>query len=289
MEVQPLRYYPQGTVAAHVLGYLTRSEESAQDELSYYNYRLPDFRGVSGIERSFDEKLSGRAGAKSVLVNNLGYRQTETILAPVEPGHDVTLTIDADIQRVAERALASAVSIKPARGGAAVLDVNTGEIIALASAPAYDPNRFVPRISVEDWADYNNTNGRPLLHRAIYGGHHPGSTFKIFVALTALEAGVLNPDEIYHSEGRIMVGRRLIKDTAGAGDFDFKVRVAAMDFRDPWTKASLMARESLNSNSVFAAAIATPLVVGSVFESRATTGAASVKSGNFPSSYPVPV
>jgi penicillin-binding protein 2 len=223
MEVQPLRFYPQGTVAAHVLGYLTRSEESAQDELSYYNYRLPDFRGVSGIERSFDEKLSGRAGAKSVLVNNLGYRQTETVLSPVEAGHDVTLTIDAEIQRVAERALASAVTrANPVRGGAAVLDVNSGEIIALASVPSYDPNRFVPRISTDDWAEYNNTNGRPLLHRAVYGGHHPGSTFKIFVALSALESGVLNPDEIFHSDGHIMVGTRRVDDTAGAGDFNFR-------------------------------------------------------------------
>lgn len=223
MEVQPLRFYPQGTVAAHVLGYLTRSEESAVEELSFYNYRLPDFRGISGIERSFDEKLSGRAGVKSVLVNNLGYRQTETVLSPVEAGHDVTLTIDAEIQRVAERALAATTAARPpVRGGAVVLDVNTGEIIALASVPAYDPNRFVPRISQEDWEDYNNTNGRPMLHRAVYGGHHPGSTFKIFVALSALEAGLLNPTDIFHSEGRSMVGRRVIDDTAGAGDFDFR-------------------------------------------------------------------
>jgi penicillin-binding protein 2 len=222
MEVQPLRYYPQSNVAAHVLGYLTRSEESAQDELSYYNYRLPDFRGVSGIERAFDEKLSGRAGAKSVLVNNLGYRQTETVLSPVEVGHDVTLTIDAEIQRVAERALASAAARPPVRGGAAVLDVHTGEIIALASVPAFDPNRFVPRINQEDWDTYNNTNGRPLLHRAVYGGHHPGSTFKIFVALSALEAGLMNPNEIFRSDGHIMVGTRRIDDTAGAGEFDFR-------------------------------------------------------------------
>jgi penicillin-binding protein 2 len=222
MEVQPLRVYPQGSLAAHVLGYLTRSEESAQDELSYYNYRLPDFRGVSGIERSFDEKLSGRAGAKSVLVNNLGYRQAETILSPVEAGHDVTLTIDAEIQRVAERALGAAGARPPMRGGAAVLDVNTGEIIALASVPSYDPNDFVPSITPEHWAEYNNTNGRPLLHRAVYGGHHPGSTFKIFVGLAALEAGVLNPADIFRSDGYIFVGSRRIEDTAGPGEFDFR-------------------------------------------------------------------
>jgi hypothetical protein len=89
---------------------------------------LPDYRGLAGIESSFDEALRGKAGAKSVLVDNLGYRQSETVLTPIEPGKNVTLTIDATIQAVAEKELANAPgAARPTRGAAVVLDVRTGE------------------------------------------------------------------------------------------------------------------------------------------------------------------
>ena len=224
MEIQALRVYPQGALAAHVVGYLRRSDESSEDELSCYNYRLPDFRGVSGIESALDEQLRGKAGGKSVLVNNLGYRQSETVWSPIEPGKHVTLTIDGSIQRATEQALQTATVQKPVRGAAVVLDCRTGEILAMASAPAFDPNKWVPGITTEDFRRYNDTNLTPMLNRTIYGGYPPGSTFKIVVALAALDAGLLNPRDVYRSEGYFKLpGRhRSIGDTAGAGDFDFK-------------------------------------------------------------------
>lgn len=225
MDIQPLRVYPHSNLAAHVVGYLRRSDESTEDELSFYNYRLPDFRGVSGIESGLDEELRGRAGGKSVLVNNLGYRQSETVWSPIEPGKHVTLTIDAGVQRAMEQALRNAPYITrgPARAAAVALDCRTGEILAMASAPTFDPNEWIPGITPEVFRTYNDTNTTPMLNRAIYGGFPPGSTFKIVVALAALEAG-LNPSEIYHSEGFMRVpGRsRTIGDTAGAGNFDFR-------------------------------------------------------------------
>ena len=223
MDIQPLRVYPQSNVAAHVVGYLRRSIESNEDELSFYDYRLPDFRGVSGIESGLDEELRGRAGGKSVLVNNLGYRQSETVWSPIEPGKHVTLTIDTTIQRATEQALRLANAEGPIRAAAVVLDCRNGEIIAMASAPTFNPNKWVPGITPEDFRIYNDTNSTPMLNRAIYGGFTPGSTFKIMVAIAALEAG-LNPNEIYHSEGLIRVsGRhRPIGDTAGPGNFDFR-------------------------------------------------------------------
>jgi penicillin-binding protein 2 len=220
MEIQPMRIYPQGTLAAHVLGYLKRSEESSEDELSFYNYRLPDYRGQSAVEYSFDEELRGKAGSKSVLVNNLGYRQSETVWSAVEAGKNVTLTIDAEIQRVAETELGKATA-KPVRGAVVVLDTRTGEIIAMASAPTFDPNSWIPRLPQAVFDTYTNKEVAPLLNRAVYTGFPPGSTFKTVVALAALEARALNPEDIYHSLGYYPLGKG-IKDTAVAGDYNFK-------------------------------------------------------------------
>ena len=225
MDIQPLRIYPHTNLAAHLLGYLVQFKESAEDELSFYNYRLPDYRGLDGIEASFDAELRGKAGAKSVLVNNLGYRQGETVLSPIEAGKNVTLTIDADIQRAAERALKEAQAKQnPVRGAIAVMDVRTGEIIAMASSPTHDPNAWIPKMSWEHYLSNNYTNEdiAPLRNRAINGNYHPGSIFKTVVALAGLESGLIDPAKEYRSLGYFMLGRRQIDDTAGPGDFNFK-------------------------------------------------------------------
>ncbi|HTD66837.1 MAG TPA: penicillin-binding transpeptidase domain-containing protein [Candidatus Limnocylindria bacterium] len=231
MDIQPTRIYPLGSTAAHVLGYLTRSKESVEDELASYNYPLPYYRGLFGVELSLDEELRGRAGAKSVLVNNLGYRQTETILSPVEAGKNVTLTIDTNIQVVAERALAAAAgATPPVRGAAVVLDVRTGEVIAMASSPTFNPNHWVPFLPQKIWNTYTNEEIGPLQNRAVFGNYMPGSIFKIVVGLAGLEAGTLDPNKIIRVEpnpfdrthGGYFVGRKLFKDTAAPGDYDFR-------------------------------------------------------------------
>ena len=105
LEIQPVRYYPYKTTAAHVLGYLQRSEGADDDEETIlFNYRLPDYEGKVGIEAAFDKELRGSAGVKSVLVNSLGYRQSETTITPAEPGKNVILTLDLPIQQATERA-----------------------------------------------------------------------------------------------------------------------------------------------------------------------------------------
>ena len=231
MDIQPTRVYPCGTLAAHVLGYLTRSDESAADELSSYNYPLPYYRGLFGIELSLDEELRGRAGAKSVLVNNLGYRQRETDLVAVEAGKNVTLTIDTNIQTVAARALTDAtVASRPVRGAAVVLDVRTGEVIAMASSPAFNPNDWIPFLKQTVWNTYTNEEAGPLQNRAVFGNYMPGSTFKLLVALAGLEAGTLDPNKIMRVEpnpfdrahGGYWVGKKLFHDTAPPGDYELK-------------------------------------------------------------------
>lgn len=222
LETNPARIYPHGATAAHLLGYLRR-DDAPTDEDTFYNYRMPDFKGVVGIEGAFDQQLRGKTGIKSVLVNSLGFRQSENVWTAAEAGNNVILTIDLAIQQAAEKALRSSIYGASTRGAAVVMDARTGDLLAVASSPTFDANDFLPRISHETWQYLQDTNQTPMLNRATYGAYAPGSIFKIVVGLAGLEAGTLNPQEIYHSEGYYQIGRnRPIGDLAGKGDFDFK-------------------------------------------------------------------
>jgi len=220
LEVQPLRFYPHGTTAAHLLGYLRREEAVVADEDGLFNYRLPDFRGVIGVEAVFDADLRGKAGVKSVLVNYLGYRQSEQIWSPAEAGQNLVLTIDARVQEATEAALHTAGA--RLRGAAVVLDPNNGDLLALASSPAYNPNDFIPRIGYQQWEQLNDPEWNPTLNRATYGSYAPGSIFKIIVALAALNANVLDPNETFMSPGFYQLGREQKGDTAPAGPYQFQ-------------------------------------------------------------------
>ncbi|MEI9866201.1 MAG: penicillin-binding transpeptidase domain-containing protein [Limisphaerales bacterium] len=139
LDLQAARVYPSGTQEAHLLGYLRSDDSSAEGEEADFNYRLPDYRGVVGVEGRCDAELRGRAGVESVLVNNLGYRQSENILNASEPGRNVVLTIDLDIQLAAAEALARHQGAD-ARAAVVVMDVNTGDVLAMVSSPTFDPN-----------------------------------------------------------------------------------------------------------------------------------------------------
>ncbi|MBI3192456.1 MAG: hypothetical protein HYZ36_07310, partial [Pedosphaera parvula] len=221
LEIQAARFYPFGSSAAHVLGYLQRNDRSAGDVDATFNYRLPDFKGVVGIEGAFDDGLRGNAGVKSVLVNNLGYRQSESIWAESEPGENVILTIDLPIQQAAERALQSVAGAKT-RGAVVVLDPRNGEILALVSSPSFDPNHF-PGVSHEEFARLNDPKLRPLFNRATQGFYPAGSIFKIITALAGLEAGAIKPNAVFNNLGFYRLSGRAhpIHDTAPPGDYDF--------------------------------------------------------------------
>lgn len=219
IEVQPVRVYPHGELAAHVVGHLTRDDRSVVGEEAYFTYRLPDYRGVVGIEYGYDTELRGHAGAKSVLVNNFGYRFEDAVWMPADPGEDVVLTIDLDLQRAAEGALQKVSSLP--RGAVVVMDVMSGDILAMASSPRYDPNLFVDGISRAEIAWLNDENLRPQINRATQDNYAPGSIFKTIVGLACLEDG-LDPRAKMNNPGYIMVGRRRINDTAPPGPYDFK-------------------------------------------------------------------
>ncbi len=224
LEVQAVRSYPFAKLAAHVLGHLQRADEVENDpDPLVFRYRLRDFRGVAGLESRFDSELRGRAGVKALRVNSQGYRHEETILQPTESGDDIRLTLDIPLQMAAERALARVAGAET-RGAVVVLDVRNGDVLALVSMPAFDPNQFLGGISQEDFALLNDDHLRPQMNRAVAGAYAPGSIFKIVVSLAALESGELRPEESHHYLGYWPMGPRAqpIKDTAPAGDYDFK-------------------------------------------------------------------
>lgn len=227
MEIRPTRTNLYGQTAAHLLGYIQRRDRPDEDVEIPYKYYLPDFVGKTGVEANFDSALRGKAGVQSLLVNNVGYRQREETLIPTEPGQNLSLTIDLRIQRAAEKALASAMA--NVRGAVVVMDVRNGDILALVSAPTYDPNAFVVGVSSNQYNEWNNENYSHMFNRATHGAYPPGSILKILTAISCLESGVMNPKDILRVQtdpenspkGCIYVEGRKIKDTANGGDYDF--------------------------------------------------------------------
>jgi len=222
LEVEPYRFYPNGILAAHTLGYVQEEMDTEGDEDVHFRYRLPDYRGKSGIESGYDEDLRGKAGAKAILVNNIGYRQHEETWEAPDAGKNVVLTLDLDLQKTAEKALSA--NAPDTRGAVVVMNCRNGDILALASAPAFDPNIFVrPReYSSNDWARLNDEILTPQYNRALQGAYNPGSIFKIIVALACFENNIMTPEDTVNNPGYYTLGRRHIKDTAPPGEYDFK-------------------------------------------------------------------
>jgi penicillin-binding protein 2 len=228
VELQAVRHYPHGSLAAHALGYLVRADDFEGEEGDAFDYRLRDYRGAAGLEAAFDADLRGTPGSRSILVNSDGYRVGETLTSAPVPGRNLVTTLDLDVQKAAESAL-STVSGEE-RGAVVVLDVRNGDVLAMASAPAFDPGEWIDGISRARWTNYYDVPKRtPLMNRATDGAYSPGSTFKIVTALAALENG-LDPDRVQIVEpnpakpgkGLFQRGNIRIEDTAPPGPYDFR-------------------------------------------------------------------
>jgi penicillin-binding protein 2 len=200
--VEPTRRYPADTLAAHVLGYVGEVGEKDLEKLTERGYHTGSLIGKSGIELQYEELLRGEDGKRYVEVNALG-RRSEAFNrrepVPTRPGRDLELTLDAKVQRATERALDAAgyEGPEPApeiRGAAILMDVWTGEILAMASRPGFDDNIFSSSLNQEEWKALM-TEGRPLLNRAIQAAYPPGSTLKPITEYGALAAGVIRPGQ----------------------------------------------------------------------------------------------
>jgi len=194
VDLQPQRFYPLGTTLAHVLGYVGEisPKQLEEDEYKAKGFRPGDVIGKGGLEQSYDEFLRGKPGYRKVLVDSRGRVQSELEVVPPQSGQDLVTTIDLDLQFEAEHQLATSVT---KRGTIIAMDPNNGEILAMASAPSFDPNIFVRGSSNPEGraqiAAYWKDEKRPLYNRAIQGRYPPGSTWKIPEAAAALQQGAI--------------------------------------------------------------------------------------------------
>ena len=190
VEQIPTRFYPSDTVASHLFGHVGEVTDAQLKAATDERLRGGAIVGQSGIEQRYNELLIGEDGARRVVVNSLG-REIETIdeRLPTQ-GQQLQLTIDFDLQRAAENAF----NLEGFAGAAIALDPQSGDVLAIVSLPAYNPNDFALGIDGETWAALNSNVLRPLQNRALQGRYSPGSTFKLVVATAALEEGVVTPD-----------------------------------------------------------------------------------------------
>ena len=213
--VEPTRIYHQGTLASHIIGYASRIRKVNQDEFAArgdtYEYDVDDKVGQTGIEKTFEEYLRGEDGEKQIDMSVDGTVTGEYISKEAIGGADIVLTIDANLQRIAEDSLERNIERirngelgdpAAAEGGAAVvINVKTGEVLAMASFPDYEPGLFYNGISNQKYNEYKENPYHPLSSKAMQGAYAPGSIFKMVTAIAALETGVTNPREKINDNG----------------------------------------------------------------------------------------
>lgn len=200
--VAPAREYPFGDLAAHLVGYIREISAEQLKSSAYSGYRSGDMVGQSGVESSLERYLRGERGVQAVIVNALGSKIGEAYTQPEIPGSNVFLTIDKKLQKIADDALVGK------RGAVVVMDVKSGDILALSSAPRFEPAVFTGEISKEVWSDLTDPKSYKLSNRALQGAFPPGSVFKIFVAAAALSEGVTDTHEKTFCPGFLQFGKR---------------------------------------------------------------------------------
>ena len=201
------RNYPYGELAGHVIGYIGRinpsEKETLDDSDDDANYRGTEYIGKLGIEQSFETQLHGITGVDSVETSAGGRAMRKLGSSPATPGNTVRLAIDIKLQNMIEELFGER------RGALVALDPKTGEVLAFVSKPTFDPNLFVEGIDSENWEALNESLDKPLLNRALRGTYPPGSTYKPFMALAALETGKRKPEQAFHDPGYFMFGNHL--------------------------------------------------------------------------------
>jgi len=209
------RRYPFGELGSHVIGYIGRIttadlEQLEQQELAA-NYRGTDYIGKAGIEASYQQELHGITGFERLEIDAAGRGIRALSRTPAQPGNNVALTLDIRLQEVAERALGER------RGALVAIEPASGGVLAFVSSPGYDPNVFVDGIDPQSWEALMNSPDRPLNNRAIAGLYPPGSTFKPFMALAALELGKRTPHTTISDPGYFVFGDRRFRDSKPGG------------------------------------------------------------------------
>ncbi|HMW62607.1 MAG TPA: penicillin-binding protein 2 [Accumulibacter sp.] len=209
------RHYPLGPVASHAIGYISRINkrdlEMIDDNGQTANYKGSEHIGKTGIEQSYEFDLHGEAGYEQVEIDAGGRAIRSLARTPPVQGNNLTLTLDVKLQEIAEKVFGDR------RGALVAIEPSTGGILALVSTPTFDPNLFVDGIRSDDWDALNNSPDKPMLNRALNGAYPPGSTFKPFMALAALETGKRTPGQAISDPGYFNFGGHQFRDDKKGG------------------------------------------------------------------------
>ena len=214
VQARMFRQYPLGEVAAHAIGYIGRISQKDIDRLpeeEETNYQGTTHYGKEGIEKSYERVLHGVTGYEEMEVSASGRAVRTLSTRSTVPGNNLVLSIDIELQRVVEEAFGKR------RGALVAMDPATGEILAYVSKPAFDPNLFVDGIDQQNWDELNTSINRPLVNRPIRGAYPPGSTYKPFMALAALELGYRTPQAAISDPGYFLYGNHRFRDDKVGG------------------------------------------------------------------------
>jgi penicillin-binding protein 2 len=221
------RNYPFGATASHLIGYIGRINQREQDSIEEWsdedraNYRGTDYIGKLGIEQFYEKELHGETGIERIETSAGGRAVRILDSRPARPGRTVELTIDAKLQQMVEQLYGSR------RGALVAIDPRSGEVLAFVSSPTFDPNLFVEGIDVESWRALADSPDKPLLNRAIRGRYPPGSTYKPFMGLAALELGKRTPQATTYDPGYWIFGDNKFRSHGdeGLGNVDLRTSI----------------------------------------------------------------
>lgn len=216
VEVVPLRSYPLASAGAHALGRVGEITERQLQLAEFKDLSPGALVGQAGIESRYNQQLMGRDGFRRVVVNSRGLEVAEASRQAPSDGPDMTLSIDASLQAAMEAAF------EGRAGSAVALDPATGEILAMTSTPAFDPNSFTTGIDPAAWAALANDPDTPLMNRVIQGTYAPGSTFKVIAAVAALEEGLITPATSFYCPGHLSVYNTVFRCLGVHGVIDLR-------------------------------------------------------------------
>jgi penicillin-binding protein 2 len=211
------RNYPWGDLASHAIGYIGRINQSEKQQIEDWpddeqaNYRGTEYIGKLGVEQSFEKELHGLTGVEQVETSAGGHAVRKLASSPSTPGNTVVLSLDIKLQKLVEDLYGDR------RGALVAMDPKTGEVLAFVSKPTFDPNLFVDGIDQENWTALNESIDKPLLNRALRGTYPPGSTYKPFMALAALETGKRRPEQAISDPGYFWFGNHKFRDDKEGG------------------------------------------------------------------------
>lgn len=211
VEVESQRNYPGGVTAAHLLGYVGEISPEQLEKPEFSGLHQGSIVGQYGVEKSFDRHVRGQAGQKNVEVDALGHEKRAAVVEKPQAGNDLYLTIDVRLQKVAEDLLGQEY------GAIVALDPTNGDILAMASRPGFDPNVLSRELTPKQWVEIVQDEGRPLNNRASQGQYPPGSTFKVPMAVAALETKTMAPSSTVFCNGGYQFGKRIYHDWKASG------------------------------------------------------------------------